>query len=114
MSCSEPSSPEGEDEDEESDRILGLWFEETLAPPENVTDTQTNQTNEENQDNAAKTTARVGIIVPEKGEPHGVNFSLLMILKFLSFLSFSLSNFVSVYFSSYSDFSIYEQTFLKQ
>lgn len=74
MSCSEPSSPEGEDEDEESDRILGLWFEETLAPPESLTNnTQGNQPNEENPDNSSKIATRVGSIVPEKGEPHGVS-----------------------------------------
>lgn len=72
MSCSEPSSPDGDDEDDESDRILGLWFEETLAPSENVANTQASQQNEENQENAAKTSTRIGSMVPEKGEPHGV------------------------------------------
>lgn len=73
MSCSESSSPEDEDEDEDSDRILGLWFEETLAPPENSTNGQQNQNNEDNQDANGKTSGRAGSIVPEKGEPHGVS-----------------------------------------
>lgn len=72
MSCSEPSSPDGEDEDEESDRILGLWFEETLAPQDNINNAQTTQPSEESQNNGTKSPTRVGSIVPEKGEPHGV------------------------------------------
>ncbi|KAK6636982.1 hypothetical protein RUM43_010649 [Polyplax serrata] len=107
MSCSEPSSPEGEDEDEESDRILGLWFEETLAPPESLTNnTQGNQPNEENPDNSSKIATRVGSIVPEKGEPHGF---ISLATQIFQFMNKHLLNNKSTYLWQYVQNGLSEQ-----
>jgi len=56
-----------DDEDEDSDRILGQWFEETLAPAEPAFAQPANGTQGDNAN-----TPRLGSLVPEKGEPHGV------------------------------------------
>ena len=71
ISGSGDSSPE-EDDDEDSDRILGLWFEETLDPSDNNITQTVSQTGVDGQDSASKGVGRAGSIVPEKGEPHGV------------------------------------------
>lgn len=73
--CSDESSTDDEDD---SEPILGQWFEETLAPPE------TNETAVTNGDGAAATACtqdstsattapceRGQSLVPEKGEAHG-------------------------------------------
>lgn len=65
--------------DDDSEPILGLWFEETLAPPETPAGSNVAQSAADSQEGAGKNnTDRAGSIVPEKGEPHGVSvtFSL--------------------------------------
>ncbi|CAG2058266.1 unnamed protein product, partial [Timema podura] len=68
MSCSDESSG---DDDDDSEPILGLWFEETLAPPDNPPGNQGTQNNGESADGNKHSSDRTGSIVPEKGEPHG-------------------------------------------
>lgn len=55
--------------DDDSEPILGQWFEETLAPPE-VTESKTSS-NSENTEPKPTQSERAHSIVPEKGEPHG-------------------------------------------
>lgn len=54
--------------EEDSEPILGLWFEETIAPsdgaPANGTKESSNETNTERT---------VTTIVPDNREPHGVS-----------------------------------------
>lgn len=61
--------------EEDSEPILGLWFEETLSPsegsPSNITKETTNELGPE------RTTAT---IVPDNREPHGVSVFLLELL----------------------------------
>ncbi|KAJ8875068.1 hypothetical protein PR048_022958 [Dryococelus australis] len=60
---------------DDSEPILGLWFEETLAPPETPSGNQNAQTNDENvEGNGKQQSRRAGSIVPEKGEPDGVSY----------------------------------------
>lgn len=60
--------------DDDSEPILGLWFEETLAPPETPPGSHVAQATADSQEGTGKhNTDRTGSIVPEKGEPHGVN-----------------------------------------
>lgn len=68
--------------DDDSEPILGLWFEETLAPPETPPGSHVAQSAADSQEGAGKNTDRAGSIVPEKGEPHGVSvaFSLWIIV----------------------------------
>lgn len=55
--------------DDDSEPILGQWFEETLAPPE-TTDTKSSSTSE-NVEAKSTQADRTHSIVPEKGEAHG-------------------------------------------
>lgn len=63
--CSDESST---DEDDDSEPILGQWFEETLAPPENE---GKSPPNEEGGESKQGQNERSLSIVPEKGEAHG-------------------------------------------
>lgn len=55
--------------EDDSEPILGLWFEETLSPSEGSPTSNTkDQNNEGNTERAATT------IVPDNREPHGVSF----------------------------------------
>ncbi|XP_044730066.1 E3 ubiquitin-protein ligase UBR4 isoform X3 [Chrysoperla carnea] len=65
ISCSDETST---DEDDDSEPILGQWFEETIAPPENNDTIAMNLVDGQDKSN---TQDRVNSIVPEKGEPHG-------------------------------------------
>lgn len=56
--------------EEDSEPILGLWFEETLAPSD---ETSTNTNKETNNEASAERTATT-TIVPDNREPHGVRF----------------------------------------
>lgn len=62
--CSDETSTD----DDDSEPILGQWFEETLAPPEN---TESNAVETSNEEEKPTFTDRAQSIVPEKGEPHG-------------------------------------------
>lgn len=64
--CSDESST---DEDDDSEPILGQWFEETLFPPE-TTETKTSTSNGAAQVKPTQS-ERLHSIVPEKGEGHG-------------------------------------------
>lgn len=58
--------------DDDSEPLLGLWFEETISVPDT---THTAQPGSEVQDSSNKATSTpdtTGSIVPEKGEPNGV------------------------------------------
>lgn len=55
--------------DEDSEPILGQWFEETLAPPE-TTDTKS-PSSSENVEAKSVQNDRSRSMVPEKGEAHG-------------------------------------------
>lgn len=56
--------------DDDSEPILGQWFEETIAPPE-TNDTSFTMKINEHEKNIIQ--ERINSIVPEKGEPHGVS-----------------------------------------
>jgi len=56
--------------EEDSEPILGLWFEETLAPSDETSTNTNKETN--NEASAERTTATT--IVPDNREPHGVCF----------------------------------------
>jgi len=56
--------------EEDSEPILGLWFEETLAPSDETSTNTNKETN--NEASAERTTATT--IVPDNREPHGVRF----------------------------------------
>ncbi|KAG5896473.1 hypothetical protein JTB14_005854 [Gonioctena quinquepunctata] len=94
--CSDESST---DEDDDSEPILGQWFEETLAPPE-TTDSKTPSTSENAETKTAQC-ERDRSIVPEKGEAHGYISLATSIFVFLNkhFLC-SKSNFISRYVKS--------------
>jgi len=65
--------------DDDSEPILGLWFEETLAPPETPPGSNAAQSAADSQEGAGKhSTDRAGSIVPEKGEPHGVSVTFIL------------------------------------
>ncbi|KAL1138886.1 hypothetical protein AAG570_008948 [Ranatra chinensis] len=67
MSCSDESSP---DVDDDSEPLLGLWFEETISVPE--CENSTNPQSQEMQETPAKpSSAPTSSVVPEKGEPNG-------------------------------------------
>lgn len=57
--------------EEDSEPILGLWFEETLAPPDGSPTSTAKEAN--NETNTERTTTA---IVPDNREPHGVRFSV--------------------------------------
>jgi E3 ubiquitin-protein ligase UBR4 len=64
--------------DDDSEPILGLWFEETLAPPEMPAGSNVAQSTADSLEGAGKNnTDRAGSIVPEKGEPHGVRSTFI-------------------------------------
>lgn len=63
--CSDESST---DEDDDSEPILGQWFEETLAPPENESKSPSIVDGAETKQGQNE---RSHSIVPEKGEAHG-------------------------------------------
>lgn len=54
--------------EEDSEPILGLWFEETLSPSEESSANTTKETNNEVGPDHTTTT-----IVPDNREPHGVS-----------------------------------------
>lgn len=54
--------------EEDSEPILGLWFEETIAPSDGSPANSTKEPN--NETNAERT---VTTIVPDNREPHGVS-----------------------------------------
>lgn len=56
--------------EEDSEPILGLWFEETIAPSDETSTNTNKETN--NEANAERTTTTT--IVPDNREPHGVSF----------------------------------------
>jgi len=56
--------------EEDSEPILGLWFEETIAPSD---ETSTNTNKETNNEASAERTT-ITTIVPDNREPHGVCF----------------------------------------
>ncbi|KAK7862494.1 hypothetical protein R5R35_005919 [Gryllus longicercus] len=81
FSCSDESSG---DDDDDSEPILGLWFEETLAP-ETPPGGQVSPATGEGTDGAGKQTSeRNGSIVPEKGEPHGYILLASQIFQFMN------------------------------
>nr|CAD7268317.1 unnamed protein product [Timema shepardi] len=80
MSCSDESSG---DDDDDSEPILGLWFEETVAPPDNPPGNQGTHNNGESADGNKHSSDRTGSIVPEKGEPHGYILLASQIFQFM-------------------------------
>lgn len=90
--CSDDISTE---DDDDSEPILGQWFEETLAPPEPVE--SKSPTNSENNP-PKQQTDRAHSIVPEKGEAHGFITLATNIFHFLNkhFLS-SKSSYITRY-----------------
>lgn len=59
--------------DDDSEPILGHWFEETLAPPE-TTESKTPSTSDNNPETTTTKSANAEMtssLVPEKGEAHG-------------------------------------------
>ncbi|XP_069695727.1 E3 ubiquitin-protein ligase UBR4 isoform X2 [Periplaneta americana] len=82
FSCSDESSA---DDDDDSEPILGLWFEETLAPPETPPGNHVSQSAADSQEGTGKhNTDRTGSIVPEKGEPHGYILLASQIFQFMN------------------------------
>ncbi|KAK2587955.1 hypothetical protein KPH14_004040 [Odynerus spinipes] len=75
LSCSENST----DEEEDSEPILGLWFEETLAPSDGP---PANATKEPTNEASAEHTAI--IIVPDNREPHGYISLATKIFQFMN------------------------------
>lgn len=69
--------------DDDSEPILGQWFEETIAPPE-TSESNTNGNPNENQDAKPATTERDHCYVPEKGEPHGYIILATQIFAFMN------------------------------
>ncbi|KAB0801611.1 hypothetical protein PPYR_03797 [Photinus pyralis] len=76
--CSDESSTE----DDDSEPILGQWFEDTLAPPD-VVDTKAT-TSSENVETKQSQGERANSIVPEKGEAHGYISLATQIFLFLN------------------------------
>lgn len=93
--CSDVSST---DEDDDSEPLLGQWFEETLAPPE-PSENKTSPT--DNPDVKTIQGDRGNSIVPEKGEAHGFITLATSIFAFMNkhFL-LSKSAYVSRYIKS--------------
>ncbi|KAK0172054.1 hypothetical protein PV328_005423 [Microctonus aethiopoides] len=75
LSFSESST----DEEEDSEPILGLWFEETLSPSE---DSPTNTTKDTNNEGSAERAATT--IVPDNREPHGYISLATQIFQFMN------------------------------
>ncbi|KAL0119215.1 hypothetical protein PUN28_009656 [Cardiocondyla obscurior] len=76
LSCSENST----DEEEDSEPILGLWFEETIAPSD---ETSTNTNKETNNETSAERTT-ITTIVPDNREPHGYISLATKIFQFMN------------------------------
>ncbi|XP_020299583.1 E3 ubiquitin-protein ligase UBR4 isoform X2 [Pseudomyrmex gracilis] len=90
LSCSENST----DEEEDSEPILGLWFEETLAPSD---ETSTNTNKETNNEASAERTTTT-TIVPDNREPHGYISLATKIFQFMNkYLIGSRSTYVREY-----------------
>ncbi|BES93671.1 calmodulin Hypothetical protein [Nesidiocoris tenuis] len=66
MSCSDESSP---DVDDDSEPLLGLWFEETISVPD--CENSSNNQSQDSADSLAKNNETTSSFVPEKGEPNG-------------------------------------------
>lgn len=69
--------------DDDSEPLLGQWFEETLAPRESPTSAPPPATvTKEAENTNGKTqqpqqaTSESGSLIPDKGEPNGVSFVL--------------------------------------
>ncbi|CAH1990557.1 unnamed protein product [Acanthoscelides obtectus] len=77
--CSDEGST---DEDDDSEPILGQWFEETLAPPEPA-DSKT-PSSSENAETKTAQSERARSIVPDKGEAHGYILLATNIFVFLN------------------------------
>ncbi|XP_051158982.1 E3 ubiquitin-protein ligase UBR4 isoform X2 [Leptopilina boulardi] len=75
LSCSENSA----DEEEDSEPILGLWFEETLAPSDSQSSNASKETN--NEPTVERTTTA---IVPDNREPHGYISLATQIFQFMN------------------------------
>ncbi|XP_033353689.1 E3 ubiquitin-protein ligase UBR4 isoform X5 [Bombus vosnesenskii] len=75
LSCSDNST----DEEEDSEPILGLWFEETIAPSDGSPANGTKEPN--NETNAERT---VTTIVPDNREPHGYISLATKIFQFMN------------------------------
>ncbi|XP_011314104.1 protein purity of essence isoform X2 [Fopius arisanus] len=75
LSFSESST----DEEEDSEPILGLWFEETLSPSEGSPTNTTKDTNNETNAERPSTT-----IVPDNREPHGYISLATQIFQFMN------------------------------
>ncbi|XP_034944940.1 E3 ubiquitin-protein ligase UBR4 isoform X2 [Chelonus insularis] len=75
LSFSESST----DEEEDSEPILGLWFEETLSPSEGSPTNTTKETNNEPSAERVTTT-----IVPDNREPHGYISLATQIFQFMN------------------------------
>lgn len=58
------------DSDNDSEPLLGKWFEETLFPPEEPS-VQENEANKEEPDSNDDDSASNALLVPDKGEPSG-------------------------------------------
>ncbi|XP_014478762.1 PREDICTED: protein purity of essence isoform X5 [Dinoponera quadriceps] len=90
LSCSENST----DEEEDSEPILGLWFEETIAPSD---ETSTNTNKETNNEASAERTTTT-TIVPDNREPHGYISLATKIFQFMNkYLIGSRSTYVREY-----------------
>nr|XP_012152236.1 PREDICTED: protein purity of essence isoform X3 [Megachile rotundata] len=75
LSCSDNST----DEEEDSEPILGLWFEETIAPSD---ESPANGTKEPSNETSAERT--VTTIVPDNREPHGYISLATKIFQFMN------------------------------
>ncbi|EZA56295.1 E3 ubiquitin-protein ligase UBR4 [Ooceraea biroi] len=83
LSCSENSTDEEQTVmsiEEDSEPILGLWFEETLAPSD---ETSTNTNKETNNEASAERTTTT-TIVPDNREPHGYISLATKIFQFMN------------------------------
>jgi len=87
FSCSEESSAAEEDEDEDSEPILGHWFEETITPPEPKTGEGKGRLNSDDARHPSKAFHRsldISLSVPDKGEPHGYIILATQIFAFMN------------------------------
>lgn len=76
-------------QDDDSEPLLGQWFEETLAPREPQTTAPPPATVTKEAENAngksqqpQQTTSESGSLIPDKGEPNGVSYIVLLALMF--------------------------------
>ncbi|XP_032676900.1 protein purity of essence isoform X4 [Odontomachus brunneus] len=97
LSCSENSTDEEQtvmSVEEDSEPILGLWFEETIAPSD---ETSTNTNKETNNEASAERTTTT-TIVPDNREPHGYISLATKIFQFMNkYLIGSRSTYVREY-----------------